>query len=1033
MSEQAAAKAPTPKRRKRRILRILAIFTILLMVLLVVAPWVVARTGLRDQAINTVLASPSVTASSDSASFGWFSPLSVDGLHLKSTNNRVDIRMEAITADKSLVQLLSSAPDLGTVNVEKVHVRLELPLDVQLDRSSERLEPTFTANVKNASLTVLLAGQSEPVIDVDDLNMTFRVEKDGEGRVLTLDPIVIFDKRKLTGKLAGRLLHLLDPTIHDTPPISGAISLSLAKLRIPLGIPKDQAVKRIEMEGKLVFHDVLVDVKNPMQLALVRLVADLNGKHSTEVVRLAHNAEIRFQVRDGRLYHEGLRIGFPDIDPKLELASHGSIGLDKTLDLFVDLPRLDPIQRKEKGPAKCHITGTIAQPKIAVEDGSLVLRQHGHKDPIIAAAGIKMNMQLETTPSGHVLVVEPVQVFKNTKLHLGVATRLLKFLSPAVDIEREVTGEISLSFSKLRVPLEVGKDQALKHLEAEGKLTLHQVSAELKSPMWQGLLQLLADITGKKSTKVMHLVDESEIRFQVRDGRLYHEGQKIGFPEIDPELMITTSGSIGLDETLDLFVELPRLDPALRKELGPAKCHITGTITQPKISVKDGSLVLHPPDRKEPIIAAHGIKMDMQVETTAAGSVLVVEPVEVLKNAKLNLGVANGLMKFIAPDVDCEREVTGEVSLSLSKVRVPLGLPKDEAVKKLEVEGKLTLRKVSAELKSPMWQGLVQLLADMNGKKPPGAIHLIADSEIHFKVQGGRLHYDGQRIGFPEIDPTLVISSSGSIGVDETLDLSVELPRLGKVKSDKGPLQCRITGTILQPKIDIREASLVVQLTEGDKAALSVDNIDLSFSVEKSGDVRMLKLAPVTVFKKQKLTPEMGDELFHLISPSLSDLAGVKGEFSLSIDTFGVPLGVSKSDFVKKVVLTGKLQLHDVSLNLKTPLLQTLVKVLADLYGKKPSDVVRVIQNADVRFKVQDGKMYHEGLRFGFPDISPDLLVSSQGWVGYDKSLDLVLEVPRVIIDLKEPQTKKLDTVRYRVTGTIDNPIVTVIKTGKDK
>ena len=95
---------------------------------------------------------------------------------------------------------------------------------------------------------------------------------------------------------------------------------------------------------------------------------------------------------------------------------------------------------------------------------------------------------------------------------------------------------------------------------------------------------------------------------------------------------------VGLDQTLDLFVELPRLDPALRKEKGPAKCHITGTISNPKISVEDASLVLRQPDRKEPLIAVDGINLNMQVENTASGRVLAVEPVEVFKKQKLNLG-----------------------------------------------------------------------------------------------------------------------------------------------------------------------------------------------------------------------------------------------------------------------------------------------------------------------------------------------------------------------------------------------------------
>src|SRR6516162_2543232 len=89
MGGQTAADNRAPKRRRFRIVRALGISAGLLAVLVVAAPWVVAHTGLRDTAINTILASPSVTASSDGASFGWFSPLSVQGLHLNSTNNHV--------------------------------------------------------------------------------------------------------------------------------------------------------------------------------------------------------------------------------------------------------------------------------------------------------------------------------------------------------------------------------------------------------------------------------------------------------------------------------------------------------------------------------------------------------------------------------------------------------------------------------------------------------------------------------------------------------------------------------------------------------------------------------------------------------------------------------------------------------------------------------------------------------------------------------------------------------------------------------
>ena len=817
MLERLSTSSPTPPdppvskrgRRRRRLLGTLA----LLAGLILAAPLVVASTGLRDRAINTILASPSVTASSETASLGWFSPLSVRGLALTSSNKRVDIRLEDMGSDRSPLRLLSTAPDLGTIRVSKPHVRLVLPLDVDIQGSRHRLEPTFTAIATDAALTVYLVGQDEPVLEIDGIDLTARVENTEAGRVLSLDPLVVFDRRKLTPKLAKTLVYLFDPTLANTPDVTGEVSLSLDKLRVPLGVPKEDAIKRMEVEGKVTLHRVASDFRNPTRQAVVHLVAAMNDKQPTEVVRLAQDAEIRFRARDGRLRHEGLRIGFPDIDPDLVVASRGSVGLDKSLDLHVELPRLDKAQRAAKGPARCHITGTIDNPRITVADASLVLRQH---------------------------------------------------------------------------------------------------------------------------------------------------------------------------------------------------------------------------DRAVPIVAADGMTLTMQVETTPAGAVLAVEPVEVFKRAKLNVVAPNGLVSLIVPDVEVERQVAGEVSLALSRVRIPLGGGPDQLGKGLEAEGTLTLHAVTTEVKKPMWQAVVKLLADMNGKPPSNVVRLADGAEIRFRVKDGRLHHEGLRLGFPDIDPDLIVTSRGSVGLDESLDLHLEFPRLRKGKRDGGPVKCHVTGTLSDPKIAVPDASLVVQLTETGKAALTVDNVNLVFGVETSKAGRVLTLAPVTVFEKRKVTPEVGDQLLKLIAPTLSDLSGVQGEISLSFDTFRVPLGVPKAEAVKRVELAGKLHLHQITVSTKTPLVQTTVKLLADMHGKQPSEVVRIVKNAEVRFQVRDGRVHHEGLRLGFPDISPDLLALSRGSVGFDGSLDLELEVPRLVLNKKDaPAPKAPPPVRFRITGTIDTPVVTEIKQEK--
>lgn len=155
----------------------------------------------------------------------------------------------------------------------------------------------------------------------------------------------------------------------------------------------------------------------------------------------------------------------------------------------------------------------------------------------------------------------------------------------------------------------------------------------------------------------------------------------------------------------------------------------------------------------------------------------------------------------------------------------------------------------------------------------------------------------------------------------------------------------------------------------------------------------------------------------------------VSGEISLAIDKLTLPLDGPKEELVKNVTMEGRLNLHRISAGVSGPLRHLMVRVLADMHGKKPSDVVRVTKNTEVRFRVQEGRMHHEGLKIGFPDISPDLVATSRGSVGLDKSLDMYLEIPRILANgMIDPAAEKLGPVRFRVTGTFEKPVVTEIK-----
>ena len=98
------------------------------------------------------------------------------------------------------------------------------------------------------------------------------------------------------------------------------------------------------------------------------------GKPPSNLVRLIEDAES--QTSDCAMVGcimTGLRLGFPEIDPELVVSSRGWIGLDETLDLHVELPSLLKAQGTDQGPTRCHLTGTIRDPKIALLSGSPVV------------------------------------------------------------------------------------------------------------------------------------------------------------------------------------------------------------------------------------------------------------------------------------------------------------------------------------------------------------------------------------------------------------------------------------------------------------------------------------------------------------------------------------------------------------------------------------------------------------------------------------------------------------------------------------
>ncbi len=330
-------------------------------------PQVASSDRFRDRILNGVVSDARLQVSSESASFTWTEPVRVHGLRIFSPEKQLDIRAEEVQFDLTWWQLWMSPDQLGHVHI--VRPTADVHLDWKnFDGYEAGFLPEFSASVTDANLRVDLERMQDPVIDIQNVDLSFRVEQDGAHEDLLIDAPIVLDRRALTKHQCSELLHLMDPILSDVVSVQGNYRLEIDKLRLPLNIELDDHRRELTLHGRLHLEDVVTSATTPLIRGIVRVAADLNGREPTEFVRVVNQSTIELQVRDGRLHHSGLEFGFPDIATDLIVRSEGSVGLDETLDMTVIVPQSFFVfaESAERGDdaAKLRISGTISQPKV---------------------------------------------------------------------------------------------------------------------------------------------------------------------------------------------------------------------------------------------------------------------------------------------------------------------------------------------------------------------------------------------------------------------------------------------------------------------------------------------------------------------------------------------------------------------------------------------------------------------------------------------------------------------------------------------
>lgn len=193
-------------------------------------------------------------------------------------------------------------------------------------------------------------------------------------------------------------------------------------------------------------------------------------------------------------------------------------------------------------------------------------------------------------------------------------------------------------------------------------------------------------------------------------------------------------------------------------------------------------------------------------------------------------------------------------------------------------------------------------------------------------------------------------------------------------------------------------------------------------------------LEPVRLLTDARLEPAVAHGVLAYIAPVLADATRTAGRFSLRLDGGRFPVGDPAAGEI-----AGELALHEVVLG-PGPLVTNIVRSLPGGLSEPPA--IKIADESLVRFRLQDRRMAHDGLRFGIPlaQIGQRLDIHSRGSVGIDdRTLALKLAVP---IPDGLPQDRPLlaalagKTVSLGIGGVLGDPKVefdgSIAATAKD-
>jgi hypothetical protein len=199
------------------------------------------------------------------------------------------------------------------------------------------------------------------------------------------------------------------------------------------------------------------------------------------------------------------------------------------------------------------------------------------------------NIRFDPEPAELTMPAGPV--LTNIRISSEVSDAMLKYVAPILAGSTQSEGQFSLQLQGARVPL-----GDAKKADSAGQLTVHSVRVvpgSMARPIVELAQQIEAiakrrDPTALASRPPVTLlaIRDQQVNFRVLDGRVHHQNLEFQVGDVT----VRSQGSVGLDETVSLTLQVPVQDSWIAKEplLAGLKGQslsvpVAGTLTRPQL------------------------------------------------------------------------------------------------------------------------------------------------------------------------------------------------------------------------------------------------------------------------------------------------------------------------------------------------------------------------------------------------------------------------------------------------------------------